>query len=172
MTLSEKLRLMAVDAGAVCDRIEGWGDNESAATLMERYKAMPDWCMERQYPGIAFMAAHFDSSEMRDRGFYVNQRKLNMNAKTPVGAGVLVFNNCSGVVRIPDYTLARVYVGLDSEMKFEVGVHASLMLDYWDSSKITVRSKSSVMSRLYQHGRFAPDASGSVITACSHGKPV
>ena len=159
MKLSEQLRQDAILAGLCQNHIDKWGEM-SVEQLIAYYKANPDWCLERNFPTISFMNEHFKTNEVMEMGVYINQKDMKWAYALPKGNNQLIFNNCTGRLTIDEWSVARIFVGLDSHLEITVKDNACLILDYYDTSAIKVINKSKGKVNVYQYGVLAPKLKG------------
>lgn len=63
--------------------------------LVDYYVENPDWCMERDFPTLDFLAEHF--SDVSDKGVFVNRK---FKGELLNDRQVYIFHNCRGNVKV------------------------------------------------------------------------
>ncbi len=62
--------------------------------LIEHYTANPDWCLERDFPTLGVLKAHF--SDIEDKGVYVGK---TFHGETLNEKQAYVLHNCRGTIK-------------------------------------------------------------------------
>lgn len=71
--------------------------------LVEYYKTIPDWCLERNYPNLYTLEKYF--SKMNKQGLFVSCNFKGRTIKTPIN----IFHNCKGTIQVAmDYDKAII----------------------------------------------------------------
>lgn len=63
--------------------------------LVDYYLENPDWCLERGFPSLGFLAEHF--SDASDKGVFVNRQ---FHGELLNDRQVYIFHNCRGNVKV------------------------------------------------------------------------
>lgn len=134
--LNSELYELACEADLCSEHREKWGEKDKLA-LIQYYKENPDWCLERQYPSLEYMDKHFNNTEARTEGVFVNH-KLDGDV---LSEQVYIFVNCTGFAHIKfDVDKAifpMIYLSQGSNMSFIVdGSNTPFQL--YDNSVIDV----------------------------------
>jgi hypothetical protein len=172
MTLSDQLLIAAINKGICKEHLNVW-QQKSVPEFIEYYKSMPDWCLERDFPGLDILRTHFDSPGVQAQGVYVGQRDLDIQFTKPEGIPILVFNDCSGVIRIKGWSVAKIYVSLSSNIRFIVEDKAILSLEYFDDAKIVIENHTVRPCWVYKYGARRPELKrGNIKLVDNHAKSV
>jgi hypothetical protein len=152
--LSNNLLKDAVNAGLCAEHTAQWDSNWSQRDLVAYYKANPNWCLERHFPSLSFLKEHFDNSEVRDMGVYVNSfitiKTIDLS---------YIFINCKVGAIVTNVT--RLYFGLDSIAKIVVEHGADLVVDSYDNAELEIELRGSARCIVYQYGSRCPKITGS-----------
>lgn len=63
--------------------------------LIDYYITHPDWCLERNYPSLAYLKEHF--SNIEDRGVYVGH---TFHGELLNERQAYIFHNCKGTIKV------------------------------------------------------------------------
>lgn len=152
--VSNRLLVDAVSKGLCKEHTEAWDTEMGIPALVAYYKANPNWCLERHYPSLAFMDAHFNTKDVRKMGVYINRNEALRATDL-----IYVFNNCT--VGIITSAVTRFYFGLDSKAKIIVEDGGILTIDSYDNTELDIELRGKARCIVYQYGDVSPRITGS-----------
>ena len=152
--LNINLKKDAVGAGLCAEHTDRWNTEWNKATLVEYYKANPDWCLERHYPSLAVLKEHFNDKETQQQGVYVD------SFVTLRATGLCyIFNNCK--VGVITRAVTRLYFGLETDACIIVEDGGDLVVDCYDHGKIDIELRGSARCVVYKRGDYQINITGS-----------
>ncbi len=132
----------------------------SLDALVQLYVRGIDFCVNRHFPSLEYMEAHFKGVCER-YGVYVNERAEVKNARRGVFVG-----RTTGTAVYDGYEVAVLYVKDEAEMEVVADEHSIVTMDCFDRSKVTVKAKNGAKVTVNLYGsavvEYACDGSSEV----------
>lgn len=148
MNRSEYLKEKARSIG-LCDQwYKEWGDSNDCVSLIDKFVAGQDFCIEHNFPSLEDIERLFTRDELRSCGVYLNEKD------------VLVESSCRAIVlgdssiRL-DYgylDVADIYIRHNSSAEIHVDADALVYINIYDNASVHVVSKGIHPPHVYVHG--------------------
>lgn len=152
--LNNKLLKDAVGAGLCAEHTESWNPDWNKGSLIEYYKANPNWCLARHYPSLSVLDNYFNDSYTQRMGVYVNSFVTLRACEL-----CYIFNNCK--VGVITDNVTRLYFGLETEARIIVEDGGDVVVDCYDHGKIDVELRGNGRLTVYKYGDYQINVTGS-----------
>lgn len=145
MTLSEQLKMEAVERG-LCEKWQSeWGEQPTKQDLVEKYLKGIDFCIEHNWPTPDFIKRNFGGI-IHDYNIYVNE---NVDIDYAHGTIVLL-GQCKGRIRCREFSVSDIYILHDSDVAISSYDMAKVYVNVDDAAKIKCVNHNNSEIRTYQ----------------------
>ena len=139
---SRRLKKDAIKVGLCDEWTENWGD-EDVASLCSKFVRGIDFCIKHNYPSMKQLDKFKGLSEKY--GVITNQA-VSMDTELDF----YVFNgDCSGVVKVPDWGVVRLYIRHSCSLIVELGDNSICHIDLHDEAKVQINGNG---KHIIKHG--------------------
>ena len=143
--ISLALKSEAVSLGLCQEWTSEWG-NESKDSLVEKYVKGIDFCIEHNYPSLAFMKENFDGV-MQKHGVFAMEEVLVFNKKF-----IDINHSCVGSAKNNSYFDTDGYVRGNSVMDIVALENSSFHISLYDTSILNIRVYDNAKVYVYRYG--------------------
>lgn len=144
--LSETLKQQAISLGLCAKWTSEWADDSDQQTLIDKYVRGIDFSLAYNWPSNDFIKANFDRDLLHRNLVFVDEDIDLSDAPS----GVYVLNGeCSGTIRIADWSVATLYLRHDSNVRIEAGDFARIFIRLYDNSDATVSAAENAIIKVY-----------------------
>lgn len=148
--LSETLKQQAISLGLCAKWTSEWADDSDQQTLIDKYVRGIDFSLAYNWPSNDFIKANFDRDLLHKNLIFVDEHIDLDNAPS----GVYIVNGeCSGTIRIADWSVATLYLRHDSNVRIEAGDFARVFIRLYDNSDATVSAAENAIVKVYDRRR-------------------
>lgn len=140
------LRQQAVDLG-LCERWQhDWNSDKDQQELIDMWKRGIDFALLHNYPATDFIKSNFDRALLNGNLIYVDEH-IDLN---DAPSGIYIINGeCSGTIRLPQWSVATVYVRHNSKVRIEAGDFAKVFIRLYDNTEVEAEAKESAVVKVY-----------------------
>lgn len=133
--VSNTLKAQAVKSGLCEQWTNEWSENETADSLISKYKRGIDFCIERDWPTISNIKTMFDSKELIKNGIYVDcESELQGDIK-----GTYILNGNSVLsIDSTGYSAITIYVRHNSELNLKAEGNSIIFIRAFDNCSVNV----------------------------------
>ncbi len=142
--VSEELKSEAVSLGLCKEWTKEWG-NESADSLVEKYVKGIDFCIEHNYPSLAFLS-QFDGIRQK-YGVFASEKVSVFNKPF-----IDVNFGCTGAAKNNSYFDTSGYVRGGSAIDLVAMDRASFHISLYDDSVLNIRCYDDAKVYVYRYG--------------------
>lgn len=144
--LSETMKAEGISLGMCEDGIKGWHADSSQQELIDKFKEYIDFCQRHDWPSCDFIKTNFDRDLLHKNLIFVDEHIDLDNAPS----GVYIVNGeCSGTIRLADWSVATLYLRHDSNVRIEAGDFARVFIRLYDNSDATVSAAENAIVKVY-----------------------
>lgn len=149
MTVSEELKTKAVELGLCTQWQNGWGA-PTKEQLVEKYIKGLDFCIEHDYPSVAYMKRNFDGI-MQKMGVFADDT-IAEYISTPTRRTIVINGHSDGKIECKEYSVVAVYVRHSSNIEVVVCDRANIMVFVYDSANVSVKNIGVGRATVIQYG--------------------
>lgn len=149
MTVSEELKTKAVKFGLCTQWQNDWGV-PTKEQLVEKYIKGLDFCIEHDYPSVAYMKRNFDGI-MQKMGVFADDT-IAEHINTPRRRTIVVNGRSGGKIECKEYAVVAVYIRHSSKIEIVACDHANVMVLVYDSANVSVKNTGVGRVSVIQHG--------------------
>lgn len=148
--LSETLKQQAISLGLCAKWTSEWADDSDQQTLIDKYVRGIDFSLAYNWPSNDFIKANFDRDLLHKNLIFVDEHIDLDNAPS----GVYIVNGeCSGTIRLADWSVATLYLRHDSNVRIDAGDFARVFIRLYDNSDATVSAAENAIIKVYDRRR-------------------
>lgn len=119
-----------------CDKVmSAWNHPYTTGELISLFRNNQEFCIEKDFPSVAFITSNFSSKELKDNNVYINEDGFVLDGVSGI---CVVGGSSSGAVISRQFGTATLYIRHNANIEVTADDFSKLFINVYDNANVAI----------------------------------